>query len=79
MYGGFYYGETTYGNTRSKGRVSVVRKAINSVIMMTRNAVSILASLGGVSIMRTKPNMATLGTTQKHPAVLSVNNQKTIL
>lgn len=78
MYGEFYYGGENYAGTGSMSRVSVVRKAIDKIVMLTKNVLSVLTSKRERAVMGADKNKSVL-TAKDSSVVLTAQNNQIIL
>lgn len=56
MYGAFYYGGGNYGGGGGDNVITRVRKAINKIVMLTRNKWSVLTSRNTRTVLKADVN-----------------------
>lgn len=78
MYGGFYYGGGNYGGGGESRAVTIVRKAVDRIVMLTKTAWATLTSKRERATMGANINTSVLSATDSK-ATLTVRDNKTIL
>ena len=83
MYGGYPYGGAEYGGLPpQQNLIKIVKKAINSVIMFTKNISARLLSKSGIipTVLKSKKDKAVLTSVQKRDqSVLTSKNKDNII